>query len=167
MKMRRIINNNHQKDKITLIINKKDNLKKKVSKNYFNYIFFIILAEIVTTEIEYLTQIQCYKNANIDIDAFVFHYGMTQWFQALVIRALRRVIKKELGFEFGFVDMFNKIQESYKVAADKVIKDILEKETYIGKSIIPVPVSNVPTEEEKQEEVKEVGSGKLQKNAKK
>ncbi len=114
-----------------------------------------------------MTQIQCYKNANIDIDAFVFHYGMTQWFQGLIIRALRRVIKKELGFEFGFVDMFNKIKESYKIAADKVIKDILEKETYIGKSIIPVPVSNVPTEEEKQEEIKEVASGKLQKNAKK
>ena len=63
--------------------------------------------------------------------------------------------------------MFNKIKESYKIAADKVIKDILEKETYIGKSIIPVPVSNVPTEEEKQEEIKEVASGKLQKNAKK
>ena len=150
-----------------LITNKNNNLKKKVSNIYFYFFIFIILAEIVTTEIEYLTQIQCYKNANIDIDAFVFHYGMTQWFQALVIRALRRVIKKELGFEFGFVDMFNKIQESYKIAADKVIKDILEKETYIGKSIIPVPVSNVPTEEEKQEEVKEVGSGKLQKNAKK
>ena len=80
---------------------------------------------------------------------------MTQWYQALILRALRRVIKKEYGIEFGFTDMFNKIQESYKINADKVIKEILEKETYIGKSIIPVPVSNVPTEEEKQEEVKE------------
>ena len=114
-----------------------------------------------------MTQIQCYKNGSIDIDAFVFHYGMTQWYQALIIRALRRVIKKELGIEFGFVDMFNKIQESYKINADKVIKDILEKETYIGKSIIPVPVSNVPTEEEKQEEVKEPVPSKLQKNMKK
>ena len=114
-----------------------------------------------------MTQIQCYKNGIIVIDAFVFHYGMTQWYQALIIRALRRVIKKELGIEFGFVDMFNKIQESYKTSADKVIKDILEKETYIGKSIIPVPVSNVPTEEEKQEEVKEPVPTKLQKNNKK
>ena len=114
-----------------------------------------------------MTKIQCYKNGSIDIDAFVFHYGMTQWYQALIIRALRRVIKKELGIEFGFVDMFNKIQESYKTTADKVIKDILEKETYIGKSIIPVPVSNVPTEEEKQEEVKEPVPTKLQKNNKK
>jgi hypothetical protein len=114
-----------------------------------------------------LTQIQCYKNATIDIDAFVFHYGMTQWYQALILRALRRVIKKELGIEFGFVEMFNKIQESYKEKADKVIKDILEKETYLGKSIIPVPISNVPTEEEKQEEVKEPVVSKLQKNNKK
>ena len=129
--------------------------------------FFIILAEIVTTEVEFLTQIQCYKNANIDIDAFIFHYGMTQWYQALIIRALRRVIKKEFGIEFGFVDMFNKIQESYKIYADKVINNILEKETYIGKSIIPVPVSNVPTEEEKQEEVKEPPTSKLSKNIKK
>ena len=62
--------------------------------------------------------------------------------------------------------MFNKIQESYKENADKVIKNILEKETYIGKSIIPVPVSNVPTEEELQEEAKDAGANKLQKNKK-
>ena len=91
---------------------------------------------------------------------------MTQWYQALILRALRRVIKKELGIEFGLVDMFNKIQESYKVNADKVIQNILEKEKYIGKSIIPVPVSNVPTEEELQEEVKDTGANKLQKNKK-
>ncbi len=91
---------------------------------------------------------------------------MTQWYQALILRALRRVIKKELGIEFGLVDMFNKIQESYKANADKVIQNILEKETYIGKSIIPVPVSNVPTEEELQEEVKDAGANKLQKNKK-
>ena len=47
---------------------------------------------------------------------------MTQWYQALILRALRRVIKKDLGIEFGLVDMFNKIQESYKTTADKVIK---------------------------------------------
>ena len=91
---------------------------------------------------------------------------MTQWYQALILRALRRVIKKELGIEFGLVDMFNKIQESYKENADKVIKNILEKETYIGKSIIPVPVSNVPTEKELQEEDKDAGANKLQKNKK-
>jgi len=91
---------------------------------------------------------------------------MTQWYQALILRALRRVIKKELGIEFGLVDMFNKIQESYKANADKVIQNILEKETYIGKSIIPVPVSNVPSEEELQEEVKDAGANKLQKNKK-
>ena len=92
---------------------------------------------------------------------------MTQWYQALIIRALRRVIKKELGIEFGFVDMFNKIQQAYKESADKVINNILTIETYIGKSIIPVPVSNVPTEEEKQEEVKEPSPSKSTKNAKK
>ena len=91
---------------------------------------------------------------------------MTQWYQALILRALRRVIKKELGIEFGLTDMFNKIQESYKVNADKVIQNILEKEKYIGKSIIPVPVSNVPTEEELQEGVKDPGENKLQKNKK-
>ena len=80
---------------------------------------------------------------------------MTQWFQALVLRALRRVIKKELGLEFGFVEMFNEVQESYKENSNKVIKDILDKDKYLGKSIIPVPVSNVPEEEEKVEEQKD------------
>ncbi len=92
---------------------------------------------------------------------------MTQWFQALVLRALRRVVKKELGCEFGFVEMFNKLQEDYKSTVDTVIKNILEKETYLGKSIIPVQISNVPTEEEKQEEIKETPTTKVTKNNKK
>ena len=92
--------------------------------------------------------------------------GMTQWYHALIVRALRRVLKKEYGIEFGLLDMYNKIEESYKLNSDKVIKDILEKENYLGKSIIPIPVSNVPIEEEKQEEVKDQ-SIKAQKNNKK
>lgn len=104
-----------------------------------------------------MTQIQCYKNTGIDIDAYVFHYGMTGWFQALIIRALRRVLKKEFGVEFGYADVFNKVHEAYKETADKVIKDILSKENYLGKSIIPVPVSCIPTEEEKAEEKAEAG----------
>ena len=92
--------------------------------------------------------------------------GMTQWYHALIVRALRRVLKKEYGIEFDLLDMYNKIEESYKLNSDKVIKDILEKENYLGKSIIPIPVSNVPVEEEKQEEVKDQ-SIKAQKNNKK
>ena len=128
--------------------------KNKVSI-IFNYIIFIKIAEIKTLEMDYLTQIQCYKNTSIDIDAFVFHSGMTQWYHALIVRALRRVLKKEYGVEFGLLDMFNKIEESYKLNSEKVIKDILEKENYLGKSIISIPVSNVPVEEEKPEENKE------------
>ena len=90
---------------------------------------------------------------------------MTQWYHALILRALRRVLKKEYGVEFGLIDMFNKIEESYKLNSEKVIKDILENENYLGKSIIPIPVSNVPVEEEKPEEVKDQ-SLKVQKNKK-
>ena len=80
---------------------------------------------------------------------------MTQWYHALLIRALRRVLKKEYGVEFGLIDMFNKIEESYKINSEKVINDILENEKYLGKSIISIPVSNVPVEEEKQEDIKD------------
>ena len=90
---------------------------------------------------------------------------MTQWYHALILRALRRVLKKEYGVEFGLLDMFNKIEESYKTNSGKVIKDILENENYLGKSIIPIPVSNIPVEEEKPEEVKDQ-SLKVQKNKK-
>ena len=112
-----------------------------------------------------MTQIQCYKNSNIDIDSFVFHPGMTQWYHALILRALKRVLKKGYGIEFHLLDMFNKIEESYKLNSEKVINDILEKENYLGKSIISIPVSNVPVEEEKQEDIKDQ-SLKAQKNKK-
>ena len=90
---------------------------------------------------------------------------MTQWYHALLIRALRRVLKKEYGVEFGLIDMFNKIEESYKINSEKVINDILENEKYLGKSIISIPVSNVPVEGEKQEDIKDQ-SLKVQKNKK-
>ena len=90
---------------------------------------------------------------------------MTQWYHALLIRALRRVLKKEYGVEFGLIDMFNKIEESYKINSEKVINDILQNEKYLGKSIISIPVSNVPVEEEKQEDIKDQ-SLKVQKNKK-
>ena len=90
---------------------------------------------------------------------------MTQWYHALLIRALRRVLKKEYGVEFGLIDMFNKIEESYKINSEKVINDILENEKYLGKSIISIPVSNVPVEEEKQEDIKDQ-SLKVKKNKK-
>ena len=90
---------------------------------------------------------------------------MTQWYHALLIRALRRVLKKEYGVEFGLIDMFNRIEESYKINSEKVINDILENEKYLGKSIISIPVSNVPVEEEKQEDIKDQ-SLKVQKNKK-
>ena len=46
---------------------------------------------------EYLTQIQTYKNTNVPIDTYIFHYGMTEWFQCLILRALRRVLKKDIN----------------------------------------------------------------------
>ena len=88
---------------------------------------------------------------------------MTQWYHALIVRALRRVLKKEYGVEFGLIDMFNKIEESYKLNSEKVINNILENENYLGNSIISIPVSNVPVEEEKQEDIKDQ-SLKVQKN---
>ena len=73
--------------------------KNKVSIIFNLYLIFIKIAEIKTLEIDYLTQIQCYRNSTLDIDAFVFHQGMTQWYHALIVRALRRVLKKEYGVE--------------------------------------------------------------------
>ena len=90
---------------------------------------------------------------------------MTQWYHALILRALRRVLKKEYGVEFGLIDMFNKIEESYKLNSEKVINNILENEKYLGKSIISIPVSNIPVEEENKEDIKDQ-SLKVQKNKK-
>ena len=115
-----------------------------------------------------MTQIQCYKNASVDIDAYLFHFDMTEWYHALIIRALRRVLKKELGVEFSFTEYFNKVQEAYKETANKVIEDIMEKENYLGKKIIRVPHSCVPTEEEKVEEKQDAApANKNSKGAKK
>ena len=100
---------------------------------------------------EYLTQIQTYKNTNVPIDTYIFHYGMTQWFQCLILRALRRVLKKDFNIEINLIDSYEKVKENYKLAADKVVNDILSNEKYLGKSIIPIPVSCIVVPEENPE----------------
>ena len=100
---------------------------------------------------EYLTQIQTYKNTSVPIDTFIFHYGMTQWFQCFILRALRRVIKKNLGIEIPLIDTYNKVKENYRIAADKLVNDVLTNEKYLGKSIIPIPVSCIVVPEENPE----------------
>ena len=100
---------------------------------------------------EYLTQIQTYKNTNVPIDTYIFHYGMTEWFQCLILRALRRVLKKDFNVEIPLIESYEKVKENYKSAADKVVNDILTNEKYLGKSIIPIPVSCVVVPEENPE----------------
>ena len=100
---------------------------------------------------EYLTQIQTYKNTNVPIDTYIFHYGMTQWFQCFILRALRRVLKKDFNIEINLIDSYEKVKENYKSAADKIVNDILTNEKYLGKSIIPIPVSCVVVPEENPE----------------
>ena len=55
-------------------------------------------------EIDYLTQIQCYRNSSIDIDAFVFHQGMTQWYHALILRNICTLIEAQKNFYAQFVE---------------------------------------------------------------
>ncbi len=100
---------------------------------------------------EYLTQIQTYKNTNVPIDTYIFHYGMTQWFQCFILRALRRVLKKDFNIEINLIDSYEKVKENYKLAADKIVNDILNNEKYLGKSIIPIPVSCIVVPEENPE----------------
>ena len=100
---------------------------------------------------EYLTQIQTYKNTNVPIDTYIFHYGMTQWFQCFILRALRRVLKKDFNIEINLIDSYEKVKENYKLAADKIVNDILSNEKYLGKSIIPIPVSCIVVPEENPE----------------
>jgi hypothetical protein len=59
---------------------------------------------------EYLTQIQLYKNTNIPIDKYIFHYGMAEWFQCLILRSLRRVLKKDINIEIPLIESYEKVK---------------------------------------------------------
>jgi len=128
--------------------------------------------ETITTDIEYLTQIQTYKNTNIQIDSYVFHHGMTQWFKALVIRALRKVLKNQYGIEINLLETYNKVNEKYREISEMIINDILENENYLGKSIIKIPIScvvvpEVPEGEEEKEGEEKKENEKNEKKEKK
>lgn len=101
---------------------------------------------------EYLTEIQVYKNISIPIDTFVFHYGLSQWYQALVVRSIRRVLKKIYNMEIPLIETFDKIKEKYKEVADKLVENVKTNERYLGKTIIPINISCVVKEEEPPQE---------------
>ena len=107
--------------------------------------------QYVYSKIDYLTQIQIYQNTNVNIDTFIFHYSMTQWYQALVIRALRRVLKKTYGIEINLAETYELIKQKYKETVDKIIQDMLKNEVYLKKTVIPIPISLVVVPEEQEE----------------
>lgn len=96
---------------------------------------------------DYLTEIQVYKNYAMPIDTYVFHHGMTQWYQAVIIKSLRQVLK-HMNIDLPLIDTFNIIKEKYFNAANELIKYILETERYIEKTIIPMNISCIIKEEE-------------------
>ena len=61
---------------------------------------------------DYLSEIQVYKNLMMPIDTYVFHYGLSQWYQALVVRSVRRVLKNIYKTDIPLVETFNKIKEN-------------------------------------------------------
>ena len=56
---------------------------------------------------DYLSEIQVYKNLMMPIDTYVFHYGLSQWYQALVVRSVRRVLKNIYKTDIPLVETFN------------------------------------------------------------
>ena len=88
------------------------------------------------------------------IDTYIFHYGLTQWFQALILRSLRRVLKSQFKISIPLTDSYNKLKQTYRETADKVINHIITNERYIqeDKTIIPIPISLVIKEEEPPQE---------------
>lgn len=95
----------------------------------------------------YLSEIQVYKNYSIPIDAYVFHHCMTQWYQALIIKSLRQVLKT-MNIDLPLIDTFNIIKEKYQNVANELINHILTNEKYLEKTIIPINISCVIKEEE-------------------
>ena len=83
---------------------------------------------------------------------------MTEWYQAYIIRSLRRVLRDKYNIKIPLLDTFNTVKSNYKTTVDMVINDIMTKDKYLGKSIIPIQESYVVVEEENKEEEKvEVG----------
>ena len=80
---------------------------------------------------------------------------MTQWYQALIIRAIRRVLKKLYGIEINLAESYETIKNQYKQDMDKIIADMLQKEIYLKKTVIPIPISLVVIPEEPEENPEE------------
>ena len=96
-----------------------------------------------------------YKKDIMDIDTYIYHYNLTEWYQALIIRSVRRLLRDKYNVKIPLTETFEQIKQKYNSTVESIISDIKNNYKYLGKSIIPIEESYVVVEEEGAEEAEE------------
>ncbi len=96
--------------------------------------------EPIKIKIDYMNEVDVFINSNLPIDTYILHFDMTEGFIAYTIRSIKRVLSKNYKVNIDLNESFNTIKEKINEINIYIYEHVLNKEKYLGKTIIPIEV---------------------------
>lgn len=105
------------------------------------------IIEPIRIKVEYLNEVELFKNSIIPIDSYILHFNLTEGYIAYTVRSIRRVLKKNYEVIIDLNESFNSLKEKIYQISSSVFDQVIKHEKYKGKSIIHLDVKpEIPPE---------------------
>ncbi len=101
------------------------------------------LAEPLITKIDFLNEVEVFKNYSVPIDAYLLHLEASEWFTSLTVRSLRRVLKTHYNITIDLLQTIAQTKDKIRNLENWMVDYVLTNEKYKGKSILPFEIAAV------------------------
>jgi hypothetical protein len=91
-----------------------------------------------------LDEIELFKNNSLPIDSYVLHKESSQWFTSLITISLFRVLRNNFNCKIDLMQTISNIREHISLLENSTIDFILSNESYLGKTLIPLQIVQIP-----------------------
>ncbi len=104
--------------------------------------------EIMVKE-EYLTEAQIFKNIKMKFEPYIIHKNMHKYALINIAKSFRKLLKKEQNLTVDWSELINCANEKYEFYYETVYRQVLDNESYIKQSIVPITAKPLEIEKEK------------------
>jgi hypothetical protein len=98
--------------------------------------------EPLKIKIDYINEVDVFRNINVPIDTYILHCDMTECFLAYTLGSIKRALAKNYKVFIEMNESFNMIKEKINEINGIVYEHLMKNEKYIGKTIIPIEVKS-------------------------
>jgi len=100
----------------------------------------IEVLEPLKIKLDYVNEVDVFKNSSLPIDTYMLHYDMTQGYIAYTLRSIKRVLSKNYKVNIDLNVWFDSINQKCNEINNNIYEHVMKNEKYLGKSIIPIEV---------------------------